>query len=177
MSGAKSTAIASNWLLMIIMGLAVDWLRANIAQYGGNPDRIFVMGQSAGAVHVADYVARFSPKIAGALLISGIYDVPSATPNDFQKAYYGDDPHGWAPVSTVAGLIAGTTPLMLAVSEFDPADFQRQAAEFARRYTAAHNAYPRLHWMHGHNHLSPVLEIGVPDSDLEHHIRDFIATV
>jgi hypothetical protein len=36
---------------------AVGWLRANIADYGGDPDRIVVAGNSAGAVHVADYIA------------------------------------------------------------------------------------------------------------------------
>ncbi len=157
------------------VGMAVDWLRENIAAYGGDPDRIFVMGQSAGAVHVADYVARFSPKIAGALLISGIYDVASATPNEFQKAYYGDDPFVLPPTSTMAALTVTKTPLLVAVSEYDPADFQLQAADFAARFTATHKAFPRLHWLHGHNHLSPVLEIGAPESDLERHIRDFIA--
>ena len=159
------------------VGLAVDWLRENIAQYGGDPERIFVMGQSAGAVHVADYVARFSPKIAGALLISGIYDVPAAEPNQFQKAYYGDDPFGWPQASTITGLLTTKTPLMMAVSEFDPVDFQKQAAAFAGRYAATNKAFPRLHWLGGHNHISPVLEIGTPDSDLEHHIMNFIATV
>jgi len=156
---------------------AVDWLRANIAQYGGDPERIFVMGQSAGAVHVADYVARFSPNIAGALLCSGIYDVAAAHPNDFQKAYYGDDPFAWPPASTVAGLVTTKTPILVTVCEFDPLDFQLQAASFADRYATTNKAFPRLHWLGGHNHLSPVLEIGTPDSDLERHIMNFIATV
>ncbi|BAK65618.1 hypothetical protein SLG_09430 [Sphingobium sp. SYK-6] len=156
---------------------AVTWLRENIAQFGGDPERIFVMGQSAGAVHVADYVARFSPAIAGALLISGIYDVAAAEPNQFQKAYYGEDPFGWAPASTVAGLVTAKIPVLMTVSEFDPVDFQRQAASFAERYATTNKAFPRLHWLAGHNHLSPVLEIGTPDSDLEHHIMNFIATV
>ena len=159
------------------VGLAVDWLQENIAQFGGDPERIFVMGQSAGAVHVADYVARFSPKIAGALLISGIYDVPAAVPNQFQKAYYGDDEFGWPQASTITGLLTTKTPLMMAVSEFDPVDFQQQAAAFTARYAATNKAFPRLHWLGGHNHISPVLEIGTPDSDLEHHIMNFIATV
>jgi len=156
---------------------AVDWLRENVAQFGGDPERIFVMGQSAGAVHVADYVARLSPSIAGALLISGIYDLATAEPNQFQQAYYGDDPFAWPPASTIAGLITTSTPILMSVSEFDPIDFQRQAASFAERYAVTNKAFPRLHWLAGHNHLSPVLEIGTPDSDLEHHIMNFIATV
>jgi len=155
---------------------AVDWLRGNVAQHGGDPERIFVMGQSAGAVHVADYVARFPPQVAGVLLISGIYDVEAAEPNDFQRAYYGDDPFAWPEASTMSGLLTTKTPLLMAVSEFDPADFQTQAARFADRHAATNGRFPRLHWLAGHNHLSPVLEIGTPDSDLERHIMDFIAT-
>jgi acetyl esterase/lipase len=159
------------------VALAVEWLRENVAQFGGNPDRIFIMGQSAGAVHVADCVARFSPKIAGALMVSGIYDLATSAPNQFQQAYYGEDPAGWAPASTVAGLISSDIPLFFAVSEFDPVDFQQQAASLTARYASTKNAFPRMHWLGGHNHLSPVLEIGTPDSDLEHHIMNFIATV
>lgn len=159
------------------VALAVDWLRENIAQYGGNPDRIVVMGQSAGAVHVADYVARLSPKVAGAIMCSGIYNVASAEVNQFQKAYYGEDPAGYGQASSVAGLIQSKTPMLMTVCEFDPVDFQRQAADFVSRYTTARNAFPRLHWLHGHNHLSPVLEIGAPDSDLERYITEFIAAL
>ena len=36
----------------------VTWIRENVAWYGGNPDRIVLSGQSAGAVHVASYIAH-----------------------------------------------------------------------------------------------------------------------
>ena len=35
----------------------VTWLKANVARYGGDPSKIFLWGHSAGAAHVADYVA------------------------------------------------------------------------------------------------------------------------
>ena len=37
---------------------AVAWLKANIAEYGGDPNKILLWGHSAGAAHVADYVAN-----------------------------------------------------------------------------------------------------------------------
>ncbi len=154
---------------------AVIWLRANVARFGGDPERIFVMGQSAGAVHVAEYVARFDPKVAGALLVSGIFDVATATPNQFQAAYYGDDMSAYPAMATMAGLIATDVPLFIAVAEFDPHDFQVQAAALAAGYARRHKVMPRLHYLAGHNHLSPVLEIGSQDSELERHITDFIA--
>ena len=35
------------------LAAAVGWLRDNVAQYGGDPDKIVLSGQSAGAAHVA----------------------------------------------------------------------------------------------------------------------------
>src|SRR4051794_21725504 len=57
---------------------AVAWLRANIAGYGGDPERVIVTGNSAGAVHVAGYVAGHGggrlDGVRGVALLSGIYE-------------------------------------------------------------------------------------------------------
>ena len=36
----------------------VEWLRGNALAHGGDPEKIVIMGQSAGAAHVAGYVAH-----------------------------------------------------------------------------------------------------------------------
>ncbi len=67
------------------LGAAVQWVSANIAARGGDPARVFLMGHSAGAVHVANYVSH--PEfhkvkgggLAGAILVSGIYDLTTGT--------------------------------------------------------------------------------------------------
>lgn len=148
------------------MAQIVAWLRENVAQYGGDPDKIVLSGQSAGAAHVAAYVAHKAHHavagggIAGAILMSGIYDTLSCTPNEFHVAYYGADPKGWGPASCMAGLINTEIPLMLTVSEFDPEDFQKQAAQFVGAWGVAHAAYPEMHYLAGHNHLSPAQSVG-----------------
>jgi triacylglycerol lipase len=156
------------------MAAAIDWLRESVAQHGGDPERIFLIGQSAGAVHVASYVAHREARIAGALLISCIYDVAAAHANQFHKAYYGDDASAYPAASTEAGLIASDVPLLLSVSEFDIADFQKQAAALVGAWGAAKGGYPHMLWLAGHNHLSPVLAIGGPDDALGPQILDFI---
>ena len=52
---------------------ALDWVRGNIRAFGGNPDHITVMGQSAGAMSVQTLVlmAQTQGKIAGAVMQSG----------------------------------------------------------------------------------------------------------
>ena len=52
----------------------------DVVGYGGDPKRIVLMGESAGASHVAAYALekRFQPLagpgLAGAILLSGFYD-------------------------------------------------------------------------------------------------------
>jgi len=156
------------------MRAAIDWLRDNVAQHGGDPERIFLMGQSAGAVHVASYVAFRQPRIAGALLISCVYDVAAAHANPFHKSYYGEDESAYPAASTADGLIASTVPLLCSVSEFDIADFQKQAAAFVGAWGAAKGSYPNMLRLFGHNHLSPVLAIGSPGETLGPAILSFI---
>ena len=165
------------------LAAVVGWLKANVAQYGGDPDKIVLSGQSAGATHVAGYVAHRAHHtaegggIAGAILMSGIYDTLSCTPNDFHKAYYGEDPKGWGPASCMAGLLNTTIPLMLTVSEFDPEDFQRQAAQFVGAWGVAHGGYPEMHYLAGHNHLSPAQSIGTEVREVELIVAGFVRRV
>jgi triacylglycerol lipase len=157
------------------MAAAIDWLHDNIADYGGDPSRIYLMGQSAGAVHVASYVAHRRPRVAGALMISAIYDVAAAHANQFHKAYYGEDESAYPAASTQDALIASAVPLLFSISEFDIADFRKQAAALVGAYGARCGSYPRMLYLAGHNHLSPVLAIGGPDDTLGPEILDFVA--
>lgn len=165
------------------LALVVRWLKGNVAQYGGDPDKIVLAGQSAGAAHVASYIAHKAHHvgerggIAGAILMSGIYDTLSCTPNQFHLAYYGDDPKGWGPASCMAGLINSEVPLMVTVSEFDPEDFQRQAAQFVGAWGVAHAGYPEMHYLAGHNHLSPAQSIGSEIKSIGRMVAGFVRRV
>lgn len=65
---------------------AFAWLLANVAAHGGNPDRLFVMGQSAGG-HLSSLLAldrRYlddlkvpAGAIKGAIPMSGVYEIPA----------------------------------------------------------------------------------------------------
>lgn len=165
------------------LAAAVGWLRDNVAQYGGDPDKIVLSGQSAGAAHVAAYVAhrRFHVAerggIAGAVMMSGIFDTLNTTPNDFHRAYYGEERAMWGPASMQAGLIGSEIPLLFTISELDPGDFQVAAARLAGEWGVAKSEFPPLHRLAGHNHLSPALSIGSPVTDTEELLAEFVGRV
>jgi acetyl esterase/lipase len=153
---------------------AAAWLRANVAQHGGDLGRIFIMGQSAGATHVADAVAA-GAEVAGAIMISGIYCPQRAERNDFQRAYYGADQAKWGDCSALEGLSATDLPCFYGVAEYDPPDFQRQAAWLVEDHVAERERWPAMHWLKGHNHISSVSQIGSEHDTLGPLIHQFIS--
>ncbi len=147
-------------------GAAVRFLHAACERWGGDPSGIFLLGQSAGAVHVAGFVAEprlhLAPSggITGAIMISGLYDVARADRNSFNAAYYGEDATRWPEQSTLKKLAETSVPCLYTVSQFDPPEFQRQAAWLVEAHTTRNGRWPRLIQLTDHNHLSSVLQIG-----------------
>jgi triacylglycerol lipase len=158
---------------------AVQWLREHVGDHGGDPEQIFVMGHSAGAVHTAGYIAREHSagstdwRPAGAVLVSGLYDTRSMEKNSFFKAYFGDDVEGASSVSFLAALARTSVPLMAVLAECDPRDFQRQAIELNATYVSQHQHWPRFLQLPGHNHLSHIFGLNAPGDRLGPHIRAF----
>ena len=145
---------------------AVAWVRDNIASYGGDPSRIVVAGQSAGAVHVASYVTGQGggslAGVRGAVVMSGFYELAETERGELERIYYRDAPA--AQVSTLSGLVAAGLPLLFSVAERDPEFFQQQAARLVAAWYAAHQVTPNLVYVAGHNHISEVGTFGVDDA-------------
>lgn len=161
----------------------VAWLHAHARDYGGDPARIVLIGQSAGAAHVAGYVggaahaASAAASLAGAVMMSGVYDVASAARNPYQAAYYGTDESRFDAQSSVEGVARTPLPCLFTVAEHDPADFQQQAALIASRWVAAKGAWPDFHRLEGQNHVSPVHQINTPVDEVGPRLARFIARV
>ena len=163
------------------VGAAVRFLRASVQQYGGDPNRIFLMGQSAGAVHEAGYAAgneaaSMNTAIAGSIIVSVIYEISSADRNPIQAANYGEDPARFAEQSTLMKLSEDPVPCFYTVSEFDPTDFQRLSAWVVEAHAARQGRWPRLMQLAGHNHLTGVLQIGSPVDTLGPKLLRFIGS-
>lgn len=159
---------------------AITWLRRNVAGFGGSPERIFLAGQSAGAVHVASYVAMrelhdAAPPVAGAMMFSGLYDVVELEKGPLELQYFGSDGSLAPQQSSLSGLIASEVPMLFSVAEHDPPTFQKQAALLIDHWFARKQTLPRMLYMPDANHMSAALGIGGADEFLAPEIAAFIA--
>jgi len=146
--------------------LALGWLHAQVAKYGGDPARIVVMGHSAGAAHVAGCLARHgcapgsrSPA-AAAILVSGIYAL-DVYPDGYEyQVYYGTDRRRDAERSTVAPLALLDIPSLFTISQFDPVPFHRNLAAVFTARVKESGRCPEVLFQRGHNHVSVMMQIG-----------------
>jgi alpha/beta hydrolase fold len=155
---------------------AVRWLKQNIAGYGGDPDKIVVAGSSAGAVHVASFVAGQGgadpTTVAAAAMLSGIYVIGTPRPGEPEHVYYGPNPG--PEVSSLPGLLDTTVPLLFSVAERDPARFQQEAAGVVSAWLARHGTVPDLVWVAGHNHMSTAGSLTVDEAALGTALTRFV---
>jgi len=76
----------------IVFGL--KWIKEHIADFGGDPDRITIMGQSAGAMAVMDllYTKTLEGVVKGAVMMSGAGVIPDfagpMTPEESEEKFW-----------------------------------------------------------------------------------------
>jgi acetyl esterase/lipase len=146
--------------------LALQWLRAHVGQYGGDAARIVLVGQSAGATHVAGYLAGHGcpagrpPQVAAAVLLSGIFSITAEDRNPMHEAYYGKDYAVYPARATVDALARASLPTLFTISELDPPQFHQHLAAVFNARVAARGSSPELHYLYGHNHVSSIMQIG-----------------
>jgi acetyl esterase/lipase len=161
------------------MTAAVAWLKTNVARFGGDPSKIVLWGHSAGAAHVADYVANAAKRgveagIAGAVLTSGFYDLGAEV--SVWKVYYGEDVATYAERSSLPGLVATTVPLLVTDAELDPDLFREESAKLAAARAAAGKPLERTH-LAGHSHISETYAVGTGDRSLSNPVLEFVRRV
>jgi len=169
---------AGNEDLAAAIGLVID----KAADYGADPNRIFLMGHSAGATHVASYVSHpefHGPKgsgLAGAILSSGGYDFTTNEQSEGRLAYFGSDPALLAQRSSVAGLIKTKIPFMISSAELDPPPIAAQSALLKDALCKAEHGCVRSVVLPKHSHMSESYSINTADTQLSDQILEFIKT-
>ncbi len=163
----------------------VTWVKANAARYGGDPNRIILIGHSAGATHVSGYIfdkalqPAEGPGVAGAVLISGRYRLSydPADPNGRNmQAYFGDDPALYENRSPINHIRDGVrVPVFVVITEYENPGLDVRGAELLFALCERDGVCPRFVRLNRHNHLSEVLAFNTPDEYLGREILDFIA--
>lgn len=159
---------------------AVAWVSKEIAERGGDPSRVYLMGHSAGAVHVASYVSHpefYKVKnggVRGAILVSALYDLTAALLSDPEKAYFSSDASHYASESSLPGLLKTTVPLMAVSSEFDLQGFLTQLELFKEATCKRSSGCARTVMLPQHNHMSEVYSINTADTRLTDPILEFV---
>jgi len=145
---------------------AMNWVIQNIAQYGGDPKKIYVAGHSAGG-HLAAYVGlnqKFWPNLKAVMPLSGVYDLsPIAA---FQK-----DADNASPIKHIA---KGAPPFLIAYCENDYPSLPDQARRFDAALRQAGDS-SQLVYVQGENHISEIIDIVKDDDATAQAILHFVA--
>ncbi|HEY1722005.1 MAG TPA: alpha/beta hydrolase [Magnetospirillaceae bacterium] len=171
------------------VGRAISWAHANTAKFGGDPKRIFLMGESAGGAHIATYafmkrLNHGNPGIAGTILISGAYDfalehqaakaIGAPEVDAINGVYFGTDFARYPEMSPVLHLDGHNAPIFLSYADLDPAQMQMEAGELFAALCRHDHVCPVLNRVTGHDHISQIASINTGDETLSAPVLAFI---
>jgi acetyl esterase/lipase len=143
---------------------AFAWVKRNIRQHAGDPNRIIVIGHSAGAYLAAllasdsRYLAahKLSPNdIKGIVPVSGFFWVekPGVAP-DRPKDVWGNDPKVWMEASPPRYLRADLPPVLLIYTDGDEDWRRKQNDDMAAAYRSAGHKDVTVRRIDGRTHMS-----------------------
>ena len=157
----------------------VGWLQSHIAEYGGDPKKIFLWGHSAGAAHAGDYLAHAANTgkdagVAGAILTSGFYEL--GTTVSVWKAYYGEDVSKYPERSSLPGLVKSSVPLLVVDAGLDPDTFRPESNRLAEARARVGRPVQRVH-LPDHSHLSELYAVNTSDESHSAPVLEFVRSV
>jgi arylformamidase len=159
---------------------AVAWVYENAAYFGGDPNRLYVGGQSSGG-HLAavalttDWRREFglpADIIKGGMCISGIYDLTPVRLSA-RNRYVAFDDAAVATLSPIRYLDRLHAPLIVAYGTCETPEFQRQNREFAAAVEAAGKKVRLLIGEH-YNHFELPETLGNPHGLLGRAVLDLM---
>jgi arylformamidase len=138
---------------------AVAWTIVHAKEWGGDPARVFVAGNSAGG-HLTAMAMR-DPRVAGGVAISGLFDLEPIRLSYLNEKLRLDEAEA-ARNSPMHDLPARSAPLIVTVGLDELPELIRQSEEFAAAW-AKRGLPGRYLPLEGHDHFSIVDELARPD--------------
>ena len=158
-------------LLVVLVCCAEAWVYNNAKSFGGDPNRIYVSGQSSGAhltgcVITTDWKDYGVPNdiVKGALCCSGMYDLKPVRLSK-RSDYVAFTDESEEKLSSQRRLDRLNCPVIVAYGTFETPEFQRQNREFAAAVKAAGKPVTLLVG-DVYNHFEMAEMIGNPQSQL-----------
>jgi triacylglycerol lipase len=159
------------------LAAAIAWARANVARFGGDPGNIVLFGHSAGANHVADYVAHSEvhgaefASVRGAALLSPNY---ASAVGKAPSAYYGSDADLQTRGPQIERLRKSKIPLFVGYAEFDPDMMKDTARALLSELCKTDGRCPASVYARDHNHFTEGNAIGTSDETVSGPLLDWI---
>lgn len=160
----------------------MGWISLNAKKLGGDAKRIFLMGHSAGATHVSNYLyfsefhACVEAEVAGAILMSGaFYDAGNISGPC--ESYYGEDSGSYQTFSIIRRIENSKAPLFITYAEFDPPEFDFQSILLFNTVYNHYGISPFIKRIINHNHISEVMQFNTGDDSIGPDIVSFINSI
>jgi acetyl esterase/lipase len=170
---------------------AIAWVKQNAARYGGDPDRLFVCGHSAGGHLVSllatdpQYLQAVGMKPAdlrGVLAISGVYSLTGTLPEHagpipppadgkpigpgvFFRRVFGEDPADHLKASPLTHVHAGLPPFLVASADHDLLTLADQAETFVKALKGKNDEVEEVR-MENRTHQTIIAYVSQPDDPL-----------
>jgi acetyl esterase/lipase len=161
------------------------WVKRHIAEYGGDADRVFASGYSAGGYLVAllamdaRYLAahKLSPRdIRGAVPVSAFYWVERrGVAPDRDPSVWGTDRTVWVDASPAHHLRASAPPMLILFADRDEDWRREQNVEVAAAMKAAGHTGVELKMIADRNHATIMSRIGSEGDETTEQIIRFVS--
>ena len=146
------------------------WVKRHVAKYGGNPDKVFVVGYSAGGYLAAllstdpRYLAAHNLRprdIRGTVPVSAFYWVERrGVAPDRDKSVWGTSRDVWVDASPAHHLDAGAPPMLILYADGDEDWRRQQNVEVAAAMKAAGHARAEIAMIRDRNHATIWTSVG-----------------
>jgi acetyl esterase/lipase len=163
---------------------SVAWVKRHIAEYGGDPDNLFLIGHSAGAYLVSllstdeRYLAAQNMSLSdvrGVVPVSAFYYVEkTGVAPDRDKRVWGTDPKVWIDASPAHHLHARVPPTLMLYADGDE-DWRRgQNRDMFEAMKKAGNTNVSIAMIESRSHMSIWWKLGEEKDETAEHIIAFV---